>query len=68
MWTSWELSELQGTLRDIKLEDVLTEDEIMIIKDNSTRYMNLKNEIKVPKHKDKVKIDFHDHMINSIIR
>lgn len=55
MWTAWELSELQGTLRDIKLEDVLTEDEIMIIKDNSTRYMNLKNEIKVPKHKDKVK-------------
>ena len=54
MWTAWELSELQGTLRDIKLEDVLTEDEIMVIKDNSTRYMNLKNEIKVPKHKDKV--------------
>ena len=58
MWTAWELSELQGTLRDIKLEDVLTEDEIMIIKDNSTRYMNLKNEIKVPKHKDKVKQTF----------
>lgn len=54
MWTKWELSELEGTLRDIKLEDVMTEDEIMVIKENSTRYSNLKNEIKVPKHRDKV--------------
>ena len=54
MWTEWELSELQGTLRDISLEDILTEDEIMVIKDNSSRYQNLKNEIMVPKHKDKV--------------
>ena len=54
MWTEWELSELEGTLRDIKLEEVMTEDEIMVIKENSTRYSNLINEIRVPKHRDKV--------------
>ena len=58
MWTKWELSELEGTLRDIKLEDVMTEDEILVIKENSTRYSNLTNEITVPKHRDKVLVIF----------
>ena len=49
MWTKWELEELEGTLRDITLEDVLTEEEIMVIKENSTRYKNLTSSIMVPK-------------------
>ena len=57
MWTKWELSELEGTIRDITLEDVLTEKEIEVIKENSTRYSNLKSGIFVPKHKDKVNKD-----------
>lgn len=55
MWTKWEISELEGTIRDIKLEDVLTEREIEVIKENSTRYANLKSGIFIPKHNDKVK-------------
>ena len=55
MWTKWELSELEGTIRAITLEDVLTDKEIEVIKENSTRYSNLKSGIFVPKHKDKVK-------------
>ena len=55
MWTKWEISELEGTIRDIKLEDVLTEKEIEVIKENSTRYANLKSGIFIPKHNDKVK-------------
>ena len=55
MWTKWELDELEGTLRDITLEDVLTEEEINVIKDNSTRYENLKSSIMIPKHTKPVK-------------
>ena len=55
MWTKWELDELEGTLRDITLEDVLTEEEINVIKENSSRYENLKSSIMIPKHTKPVK-------------
>ena len=54
MWTKHELEDLSETFRDIKLEDIVDEDELAVIKENSTRYFNLKNGLVVPKHKNKV--------------
>ena len=56
MWTKHELEDLSETFRDIKLEDILDEDELAVIKENSTRYFNLKNGLVVPKHNKKVLI------------
>ena len=54
MWTKAELEDLAETCRGIKLEDVLDKDEIEVIKENSTRYLNLKDGIFVPSHTRKV--------------
>ena len=54
MWTKHELEDLSETFRDIKLEDIVDEDELAVIKENSTRYFNLKNGLVVPKHKRSV--------------
>ena len=54
MWTKAELEDLGDTFRDIKLEDILDSEELNVIKENSTRYKNLVNEIIVPKHNKKV--------------
>ena len=56
MWTKHELEDLSETFRDIKLEDIVDEDELAVIKENSTRYFNLKNGLVVPKHNKKVLI------------
>ena len=62
MWTKHELEDLSETFRDIKLEDIVDEDELAVIKENSTRYFNLKNGLVVPKHNKKVFIILlHDH-------
>ena len=50
MWTKTELEDLSETFRDVKLEDIVDEDELAVIKENSTRYFNLKNGIIVPRH------------------
>ena len=55
MWTKHELEDLSETFRDIKLEDIVDEDELAVIKENSTRYFNLKNGVVVPKHKRSVR-------------
>ena len=55
MWTKAELEDLGDTFRDIKLEDILDEEELAVVKENSSRYFNLKNGVVVPKHKKKVK-------------
>ena len=54
MWTKHELEDLSETFRDIKLEDIVDEEELAVIKENSTRYFNLKNGVVVPKHKQSV--------------
>ena len=54
MWTKAELEDLSETFHDVKLEDILDEDELAVIKENSTRYFNLKNGIVVPRHNKKV--------------
>ena len=54
MWTKAELEDLGETFHDVKLEDILDEDELAVIKENSTRYFNLKNGIVVPRHNKKV--------------
>ena len=48
MWTKHELEDLSETFRDIKLEEIVDEDELAVIKENSTRYFNLKNGLVVP--------------------
>ena len=55
MWTDLELKQLESTLEDVELDHILTEEEIEIIKQNSTRYNSLKSEIIVPKHTREVK-------------
>ena len=62
MWTKHELEDLSETFRDIKLEDIVDEDELAVIKENSTRLRNLKNGLVVPKHDKKVFYTFlHNH-------
>ena len=58
MFTKAELEDLADTVRDIKLEDVMDEDELAVIKENSTRYNNLISGMVVPKHNKKVFIYF----------
>lgn len=60
MWTDLELKELESTLESVELDHILTEHEIDIIKQNSTRYNSLKSEIIVPKHNKEVKT-FKNH-------
>ena len=67
MWTKHELEDLSETFRDIKLEEIVDEDELAVIKENSTRYFNLKNGLVVPKHNKKVFYIFlhdHDHFLD----
>ena len=55
MWWESELAELSSSfLSDPTLDDFLSEKEIEVIKENSTRYSNLKNGLIVPKHNAKV--------------
>ena len=54
MWTKAEIEDLGDTFRDIKLEDIVDEDELAVIKENSTRYSNLKSGIVVPQHDKEV--------------
>ena len=54
MWTKAELEDLGETCRGIKLEDVLNQEEIDVIKENSTRYLNLQDGIFIPTHTRKV--------------
>ena len=56
MFTKAELEDLADTVRDIKLEDILDEEELAVIKENSTRYNNLISGMVVPKHNKKVVI------------
>ena len=56
MWTKAELEDLSDTFRDIVLEDIVDEEELSVIKENSTRYSNLKNGLVVPKHNKKVNL------------
>ena len=56
MFTKAELEDLADTVRDIKLEDILDEEELAVIKENSTRYNNLISGMVVPKHNKKVHI------------
>ena len=54
MFTKAELEDLSETVRDIKLEDILNEEELAVIKENAPRYHNLKSGMIVPKHTRKV--------------
>ena len=55
MWLDGEIDDLKSlTSNDCKLENFLTEEEIDIIKQNSTRYVNLRNQVFVPQHNRKV--------------
>ena len=55
MWLSSEIDDLKSIVsNDSKLENFLTKDEIDVIKQNSTRYVNLKNHVFVPQHNRKV--------------
>ena len=54
MWTNQEFLSLEKCLHDVKLDHILTEEEIEVIKLNSTRYSSLKSEILVPKHNREV--------------
>ena len=55
MWLSSEIENLKLLVQsDSKLEHFMTKEEIDIIKQNSTRYVNLKNQVFVPQHDRKV--------------
>ena len=54
MWTETEIKQLEMTLDHVELDHILTEEEIEIIKENSTRFTSLKSEIIVPKHNREV--------------
>ena len=54
MWTNQEILSLEKCLHDVELDQILTEEEIEVIKLNSTRYSSLKSEILVPKHNREV--------------
>ena len=63
MWTHDELKQLELTLKDVDLDHILTQEEIEIIKQNSTRYNSLKSEIIVPKHDKEVNIILESSVI-----
>ena len=50
MWTDIEIQQLEALLEPVELDHILTNDEIEIIKENSTRFNSLKSEIIIPKH------------------
>ena len=55
MWLNSEIDDLKSIVSsDSKLENFLTKQEIDVIKQNSTRYVNLKNQVFVPQHNRKV--------------
>ena len=55
MWLQSELNDLSKIFQsDPTLEDFLSEKEIDVIKENGTRYTNLKNGLVIPKHNAKV--------------
>ena len=55
MWFQSELAALEKCIQsDHVLEDFLTEKEIDVIKENSTRYANLHSGLVVPRHNAKV--------------
>ena len=55
MWLQSELTALNEVFQsDPALEDFLSEKEIDVIKENATRYANLRNGLIVPKHNAKV--------------
>ena len=55
MWLQSELTELSKIFKtDPTLEDFLSEKEIDVIKENATRYTNLRNGLVIPKHNAKV--------------
>ena len=55
MWLSSEIENLKSLVQsDSKLEHFMTKEEIDVIKQNSTRYVNLKNQVFVPQHDRKV--------------
>ena len=56
MWTDIEIKKLESTLEHVELDHILTEQEIEIVKENSTRYTSLKSEIIVPKHNKEVEL------------
>ena len=64
MWLQSELAALEKCFKsDSVLEDFLSEKEIDVIKENATRYANLRNGLVVPKHNAKV-ILFPIHIDN----
>ena len=55
MWLDQEVNDLKNTfLSESTLEDFLSDYEIDIIKENSTRYKNLHNGVIIPRHKRNV--------------
>ena len=56
MWTDLEIENLEKTLVDVDLDEILTSEEIEIVKLNSTRYSSLRSAIIVPKHTRDTKI------------
>ena len=50
MWTNAEIKQLESTLEHVELDHILNEEEIEIIKQNSTRFTSLRSEIIIPKH------------------
>lgn len=55
MWLKSEIDDLKSIVSsDSRLENFLTKEEIDVIKQNSTRYVNLRNQVFVPQHNRKV--------------
>ena len=55
MWLQSELTALNEVFQsEHTLEDFMTEKEIDVIKENATRYANLRNGLVIPKHNAKV--------------
>ena len=64
MWLQSELAALEKCFKsEHVLEDFMSEKEIDVIKENATRYANLRNGFIVPKHNAKV-ILFQIHISN----
>ena len=56
MWLQSELKALSETFQsEHTLEDFLPENELNVIKENATRYANLKNGLIIPRHNAKVR-------------
>ena len=57
MWTQNEISEISNLLNDVKVEDMLSDDEIKAIPDSSLA--NLRSRILEPKHKKPVELNLN---------